>query len=164
MLRDRKAHPWFPELARVESRAERKALWRAAYYPVLKSWRYWFIAIASQAGCQVAFRRVTVQLLRQTGVTAYTHLWSICATAVGAALASLLTLWLVRRRIARNMRAELLKRGKPTCLSCGYDLRGQQDPRCPECGTPFNPIILVPAPQQPQSPPPDSSNDPQGPP
>jgi hypothetical protein len=25
------------------------------------------------------------------------------------------------------------------CVMCGYDLRGQVDPRCPECGTPFDP-------------------------
>ncbi len=134
-MREPKAHPWFPELAHVESRAERKALWRAAYYPVLKSWQYWFIAVASQAGCQVAFRLATAQLLRQTGIAAYTYVWSICATAVGAALASILTLWLIRRRMARNMRAELLKRGKPICLSCGYDLTGNVSGVCPECGT-----------------------------
>ena len=25
------------------------------------------------------------------------------------------------------------------CDSCGYDLRGQIEPRCPECGEPFGP-------------------------
>lgn len=27
--------------------------------------------------------------------------------------------------------------GIPVCVLCGYDLRGQVDPRCPECGTEF---------------------------
>jgi len=28
-------------------------------------------------------------------------------------------------------------RKEARCLECGYDLRGQTEPRCPECGTPF---------------------------
>ncbi len=26
------------------------------------------------------------------------------------------------------------------CRKCFYDLRGQVEPRCPECGTPFDPF------------------------
>ena len=29
-------------------------------------------------------------------------------------------------------------RGRPHCLKCGYDLRGQTVPRCPECGAEFD--------------------------
>ncbi len=32
--------------------------------------------------------------------------------------------------------------GRPKCRQCGYDLRGQQTPRCPECGTPFDEDVL----------------------
>jgi hypothetical protein len=28
------------------------------------------------------------------------------------------------------------------CRTCGYDLRGLTMPRCPECGTAFNPLLL----------------------
>ncbi len=28
------------------------------------------------------------------------------------------------------------------CTKCGYDLRGLPEPRCPECGTPFDPKRL----------------------
>lgn len=28
--------------------------------------------------------------------------------------------------------------GRSVCRECGYDLRGQTEPRCPECGTPFD--------------------------
>jgi hypothetical protein len=29
-----------------------------------------------------------------------------------------------------------------TCRKCGYDIRGLPEPRCPECGTPFDPKWL----------------------
>ena len=32
--------------------------------------------------------------------------------------------------------------GARTCAACGYDLRGQVEPRCPECGTTFDPREL----------------------
>ena len=28
--------------------------------------------------------------------------------------------------------------GRPKCAKCGYDLRGQRETRCPECGTEFD--------------------------
>jgi hypothetical protein len=44
--------------------------------------------------------------------------------------------------VQRSLREQLVERGVPLCLTCGYDLRGQIDPRCPECGTPCEPSIL----------------------
>jgi len=32
--------------------------------------------------------------------------------------------------------------GRPRCRKCGYDLRGQRELRCPECGTEFDEAIL----------------------
>jgi uncharacterized paraquat-inducible protein A len=34
----------------------------------------------------------------------------------------------------RSLREQLVARGMQLCLHCGYDLRGQVSPRCPECG------------------------------
>ncbi len=42
-----------------------------------------------------------------------------------------------RRRIRRSLRAQLNTHGVPTCMCCGYDLRGLDDTRCPECGVAF---------------------------
>lgn len=36
---------------------------------------------------------------------------------------------------------------KPHCLQCGYCLVGLVQPRCPECGTPFDPALLEPKPR-----------------
>ncbi len=32
-------------------------------------------------------------------------------------------------------------KGSNTCITCGYNLRGLTEPRCPECGTPFEPKL-----------------------
>ncbi len=46
--------------------------------------------------------------------------------------------WLWRGHIRSHVRQKLLEAGVPVCLSCGYDLRGQVEPRCPECGQAFD--------------------------
>ncbi len=50
--------------------------------------------------------------------------------------------WFWRRRCRRFLRERLIAQGIPICLRCGYDLRGQTEPRCPECGTPFDPALI----------------------
>ena len=47
-----------------------------------------------------------------------------------------------RRNARRHLRKELVALKIPICLECGYDLRGQTDARCPECGTAFDPALL----------------------
>ena len=63
----------------------------------------------------------------------------------------MITFLLFRRKIQRSLRRQLIDIGKPVCLICGYDLRGQTVPRCPECGTGFDEKLL---------PRPESQNDP----
>ncbi len=50
--------------------------------------------------------------------------------------------WLLRHRAVAMLRAHLIGLGVPLCRHCGYDLRGQTEPRCPECGRPFDPALL----------------------
>src|SRR5690606_15922663 len=56
------------------------------------------------------------------------------------AISLLFSLWMTihgRDQARRRIRSYLLSRGVPTCLECGYDLRGVNDAgadRCPECG------------------------------
>jgi hypothetical protein len=40
--------------------------------------------------------------------------------------------------IRKSLRQSLQAKGIPICIPCGYDLRGQLEPRCPECGAPFD--------------------------
>ena len=49
----------------------------------------------------------------------------------------------LRRPFQRALRQAILDRGEPICMQCGYDLRGQTQPPCPECGTAFDADILA---------------------
>ncbi|NLX15275.1 MAG: hypothetical protein GXY44_16730 [Phycisphaerales bacterium] len=48
----------------------------------------------------------------------------------------------MRKRRRRFLREKLVEKGVPICIECGYDLRGQIEPRCPECGTGYDPDLL----------------------
>ena len=48
--------------------------------------------------------------------------------------------WLSRRHIRTYVRQKLIEAGVPVCRQCGYDLRGQVEPRCPECGQAFHTV------------------------
>lgn len=45
--------------------------------------------------------------------------------------------WHGRRWMRKYLRTYLNEHGIPICMNCGYDLRGQVSPSCPECGTEF---------------------------
>lgn len=42
--------------------------------------------------------------------------------------------WAFRKTVQRSLREQLVDRGVPICINCGYDVRGSKD-RCPECAT-----------------------------
>jgi hypothetical protein len=50
--------------------------------------------------------------------------------------------WAWRKPMRRHLRRRLVALGVPVCLECGYDLRGQTEARCPECGAAFDPHLL----------------------
>jgi hypothetical protein len=52
------------------------------------------------------------------------------------------TTWFCRRRALALLRKRLIWLGLPLCRHCGYDLRGQTEPRCPECGRAFDLALL----------------------
>ena len=56
-----------------------------------------------------------------------------------AVLVSLLCLIGVAILYLRRRRRELVPAGHCVCDSCGYDLHGIEDSRCPECGEGFTP-------------------------
>ncbi len=54
--------------------------------------------------------------------------WAILGAGIGAV-----------HHTIRRRRAARWRHRRPECVACGYDLRGLTEPRCPECGTPFDP-------------------------
>jgi hypothetical protein len=47
----------------------------------------------------------------------------------------------IRRRIRKHLPEVLLENGR--CCTCGYDLRGVHESRCPECGTIAAPLEVA---------------------
>lgn len=141
-MADRWSNNWFPELLRVDDPKEQTALYRAAYRPVVWTARYWALAIVLQGAIQV-FARLSVRLIvRWLALPGAMGKWDMAGTAIGGGIGGLVLLWLIREQISKNLRKLLLARGVPICLTCGYDIRGQVEPRCPECGASFAPKIL----------------------
>ncbi len=70
-------------------------------------------------------------------------LWTALCWLGGAVLASLLVVAtaviLLRTVVKQRMKREILEGMQepavPVCYKCGYDMRGQKFPRCPECGS-----------------------------
>ncbi len=127
----------FPELELIDDPKERDRVVSRCHRAMLRSGRYWcsflgLMFVALPAAC------VLIQLLLDwigmpRGVTK-----AIISGLVGVALLSGLHLfWL--GPVQRGLRRELRDRGLRICMECGRDLRRQVEPRCPECGTSFDP-------------------------
>jgi uncharacterized paraquat-inducible protein A len=79
-------------------------------------------------------------LLVSLGLSAW--LSTIIVIVLCALLGSTVSLFAWHRPYIRFLRQYLQDHGVAVCLRCGYDLRGQTEPRCPECGTEFKPALL----------------------
>ena len=133
----------YPELAVLKDPAERRRAWLAAHRTVR---RRRFLALAFTF---IAF--VLALLLLQTAgdlirAKSWGWIWFkwlrlpvefFTLFAAGYIFAGFFS-----RHFDRALRKELAQRGCPICLHCGYDLQGQTIPRCPECGQPFDPLLL----------------------
>ena len=53
------------------------------------------------------------------------------------------TLWIVGVRQSRWKSSTVIRQMDGRCRNCGYNLMGLSEPRCPECGEPFDEGILV---------------------
>ena len=68
---------------------------------------------------------------------------SLISGGVMGVCLGLLFNYLFHKPLKKFLRQELCNRGIPIYLKCGYDLRGQSAPRCPECGKPFDENLLI---------------------
>ena len=125
---------WFPELARFGSEEARRRAFSAAQRKIGLRAVLWFVMFF------LLWAFFLRHLKRSSGVPEWVELY--VSPALTGLLVSVGLVWLGRRDIQRFLRKQLLERGVPICLRCGYDLRGQTEPRCPECGTPFEEALL----------------------
>ena len=124
----------YPELAHFETCERWRAL-RRAHKSVGREVRY-----------LVMFAGVVLLVCLVLGVMlVQSPSWDVPVALLGAMSGAGPVLLLVRIRrpfIRRALRAQLLVVGIPLCTHCGYDLRGQLEPRCPECGRAFDRTLI----------------------
>jgi len=126
----------FPEMALFETDAERKAALKSVQRHLFgRNWRFWLYGLAVLIITAAAAPSV-VQVVLGYGTRWGVSTW-ITAPLLVLALITVYywgigMLW--ERSVQRFLRDRLRAAGVPVCLGCGYDLRGTEAPRCPECG------------------------------
>lgn len=92
---------------------------------------------------QVFYTTITERLLTAWGVA--DRGWGrMCFAGLAGAMVGLAIQYLFRKSLRKYLREQLNAKGVPICIDCGYDHRGQVDPRCPEYGTAFDPKLIKP--------------------
>ena len=131
---------FYPELEHFETPAEGRRVLKAWQKQLMYTPRFWLTVIGYTVAIGVTVALILVLLRPWLGLSSRSFA-AIVASVTGVT-GGVAIPWLSRRRCRRFLRAELVSRGVPVCLPCGYDLRGQQEPRCPECGTSFDPKLI----------------------
>ncbi|MBU0641038.1 MAG: hypothetical protein KKB50_19415 [Planctomycetes bacterium] len=126
---------WLPELEAYEDEQECIEDWKHAYNAAAP-WRWILVLLVTTVCIGVAAALVRVLATRYIPIA---EKW--VPGVVGGILGGffpIIYLWVFRRRVRKELHNRLLARGIRTCANCGYLLRGQSEPRCPECGTPYD--------------------------
>lgn len=134
--------PWrwlYPELERFADANEAERLLEG--YHVFRTRHVVGIIIAVLLVSAVGVLGITIPFEHHRGIP----FWSMAAPGVIIETAGVVAAleWIRFRRSRRYLREQLQVRGVPICIACGYDLRGLTEPRCPECGTAFDPRLLT---------------------
>lgn len=131
----------YPELQHFETREEAGRVLKAWQKKLMYSPKFALAAMGYSVVVGVTFTLISFYLLRWFGLSAILFGGIVAGPTCGTS--TVVITWLWRRRCRRFLRAELISRGVPVCVQCCYDLRGQHVPRCPECGTSFDPELIV---------------------
>jgi len=143
-LHEKKLFRWlFPELALFETVEQRKGAWEAAEkkLAICRTGLCIMIGVSAFGGCATGILMPIAMSLFSYGVLVLVVFLSLASGFVGIVA----TYWLFRMRIQKSLRESLLALGMPVRLHCGYCLRGLAEPRCPECGKPFDSALLGPS-------------------
>ncbi len=132
----------YPELALLDSDEDRRATLKALQRGLLRRPLFWLMSCG--LGALNGLAPLWSRYLWIPVVSNHLPRWLVSmlpAILVGASLGLILQ-YAWRRPLQRRLREELVARGIPVCIACGYDLRGQTEPRCPECGREFAEALL----------------------
>ena len=126
----------FPELGQLETEEERQAVFKQALQKVGKRPRFWLYMILGTVVLPAGVYLVFSSVIRRIPMPRLLIAGLIGGIVAGSMAAS----WqfVFRSAIQEQIRLEMVARGVPVCMGCGYDLRGQVEPRCPECGRAFS--------------------------
>lgn len=126
----------FPELKRFPDPISAEEAWQQAAEDVKGLWSTFGLLVV---GMLVAWRVVRGLLLAWLSHQIVLGWFSkLCLDIlVGGVIGVVAIVWAMRLRqgsVSRSLRRQLNALAEPTCLSCGYDLTGNESGRCPECG------------------------------
>lgn len=132
----------FPELRHLQNPLERQAVWKAVWRNL--RWRYVGVLMLLIAVVMPLGTLAGAGLARLLGANTLGHRAFISGLTGGStgAMISFLAVRICCGRLQRTIRERLVSRGVAVCIQCGYDLQGQTEPRCPECGTSFDSKLL----------------------
>jgi hypothetical protein len=129
----------YPELRHFKSREELREAKRCFRRYGLRQRRIrLMVLIMAPVACGLSL--LGVRWLRSFGL----DIWLVTSinTAFWALVGASASLFLWHRPYVRFVRQYLQDRGVAVCLRCGYDLSGQSELRCPECGLAFDVTLL----------------------
>jgi len=131
----------YPEMQHFASPEQAKDAMHAWKKRMLKMPRFWFGLLGYTLGVGVLVVAILISLRPWLSISA-SMFGGLVGGLTGGSGTVMLT-WFWRNRCQRFLRQQLIASGIPICLKCGYDLRGQTEARCPECGTSFDAELIA---------------------
>ncbi len=134
----------YPELNRFSSEAEAVAVLDTWKDRLLKTPIFWAGLVLTLGTIWLVIAAILPTLSAYFNVSlGGWFMWIVVYNIVvpwAVAVLVLTRFW--RRRCRRFLREQLVAQGIAVCVACGYDVRAQTTPRCPECGSDFDASMI----------------------
>lgn len=118
-----------PELLLFEPGPERRRMFQEAVYGP-RTLTTAFLCVIGATGLFIMWDKLVASVPSN---------WSLVMIFMLNLIGFGFAMWYTRRDIRRRLRIQLVKKGIPICIPCGYNLTGNESGKCPECGTEIKP-------------------------